>query len=64
MPEKRISFIMHIIITARYLVTIVIEIKNKISFHFSLLLVIQFWEKLRKYGKKISLKELNALYSL
>ena len=55
MPEKRISFIMHIIITARYLVTIVIKCKNKIGSHFSLHFVIKFWEILRKYGKKYGL---------
>ena len=42
MLEKGVSFIMHIIITAKYLVTVVIKIKNKIGFHFSLHLVIKF----------------------
>lgn len=40
---------MHIIITARYLVTIVVKIKNKIGFHF----LFTFGNKILKKIKKI-----------
>ena len=61
MPEKIFSFIMHIIITTRYLVTIVIRIENKIGFHISLHLIIKFWEKLRKYGKNTVYRKTSRL---